>query len=387
MPFDQFALENLAGDLLSNASQEQKVASGYNRLNQTTAEGGAQAKEYLAIYAADRVRTTASVFLGATLGCAQCHDHKFDPYTAKDFYSFAAFFADIKGPGVYGGGSKWEPVVMLPTSEQQTELQEIDVELSRLHKVFELSSPGLQAEQAKWEGEIRSLLNSKEAADFAWVDDAQSNGGKTEGTWKFVGKNEAPVYSKERSRVQVAAPDQLVQHTFRDANRKITLAEGDKLFAYVWLDPENPPKTIMLQWNDGNWDHRAFWGEDKITYGEIGNDTPAHKPMGDLPILGEWVRLEVDPAVVGLKAGSVLNGMAFTQFGGKAFWDVAGIETTLGMVTKNSHDGAVINAIQVDPFVRTTNQRKQITDYYRRIAPALDGIRNQIAELEKRKSQ
>ena len=387
MPFDQFTIENLAGDLLSNASAEQKVASGYNRLNQTTAEGGAQAKEYLTIYAADRVRTTASVWLGATLGCAQCHDHKFDPYTAKDFYSFAAFFADIQGPGVYGGGSKWDPVVMLPSPEQQTELQEIDDELARLRNVFELSSPGLQAEQAKWEEEIRSLLTSTEAADFAWVDDAQSNGGKTEGTWKFIGKNEAPVYSKERSRIQTAAPEQLVQHAFRGANRKVTLAEDDKLFAYVWLDPENPPKTIMLQWNDGNWDHRAFWGEDKITYGEIGSDTPAHKPMGGFPKLGEWVRLEVDPTVVGLKVGSVLNGMAFTQFGGTAYWDIAGVATTLGVVTKNSHDGAVIKAIQVDPFVRTTNQRKQITDYYRRIAPALDGIRNQIAELEKRKNE
>ena len=387
MPFDQFTIENIAGDLLVNASPEQKVASGYNRLNQTTAEGGAQAKEYLAIYAADRVRTTASVWLGATLGCAQCHDHKFDPYTAKDFYSFAAFFADIEGPGVYSGGSKWDPVVMLPTSEQQDELHDIDDELVRLRKVFELSSPGLEAEQTKWEEEIRSLLISTEAADFAWVDDAQSNGGRNEGTWKFVGKTEAPVFSKERSRIQSAAPDQLVQHAFSGANRKVTLADGDKLFAYVWLDPENPPKTIMLQWNDGNWEHRAFWGEDKITYGEIGNDTPAHKPMGDLPNLGEWVRLEVDPAVVGLKAGSVLNGTAFTQFGGKAYWDVAGVETTVGVGTRNSHDGAVIKAIQVDPFVRTTNQRKQITDYYRRIAPALDGIRNQIAELEKRQNE
>ena len=121
MPFNQFTIENLAGDLLPNPTVAQKIASGYNRLNQTTSEGGAQAKEYLAIYAADRVRTTASVWLGATLGCAQCHDHKFDPYTAKDFYSFAAFFADVKGPGVYGGGSKWEPVVMLPTPLQESD--------------------------------------------------------------------------------------------------------------------------------------------------------------------------------------------------------------------------------------------------------------------------
>ena len=387
MPFNQFTIENLAGDLLSNASPEQKVASGYNRLIQTTAEGGAQAKEYLTIYAADRVRTTASVWLGATLGCAQCHDHKFDPFTAKDFYSFAAFFADIEGPGVYRGGSKWDPVVRLPSQEQQDELNKIDDELVRLRKIFMLSSPGLQAEQTKWEEEVRSLLTSTEPADFAWVDDAQSNGGKTEGTWKFATKTEAPVFSKERSRIQTAAPDQLVQHSFHNANRKVTLADGDKLFGYVWLDPENPPQTIMLQWNDGSWEHRAFWGEDKIQYGEIGNDTPAHKPMGDLPELGKWVRLEVEPELVGLKAGSVLNGMAFTQFGGTAYWDVAGVVTTVGVMTRNSHDGAVIKAIQIDPFVRTTNQRKQIEDYYRNIAPALDGIRNQIADLEKRQNE
>ncbi|MCG9127502.1 PSD1 domain-containing protein [Candidatus Poribacteria bacterium] len=387
MPFDQFTIENLAGDLLPNASPDQKVASGYNRLIQTTAEGGAQAKEYLAIYAADRVRTTASVWLGATLGCAQCHDHKFDPYTAKDFYSFAAFFADVEGPGVYRGGSKWDPVVMLPTPEQQNELDQIDDELVRLKKVFDLSSPGLQSEQKKWEDEIIPLLSSTDPADFAWVDDAQSNGGRTDGKWNFVGNTEAPVFSKKYSRLQTANPDQLIQHSFHNANRRFKLNDGDKLFAYVWLDPENPPRTIMLQWNDGTWDHRAFWGEDKITYGEIGNDTPAHKPMGELPKIGEWVRLEVDPEIVGLKKDSVLNGMAFTQFGGTAYWDIAGITTTLGYVTKNSHDTAVINAIQVDSNVRTTNQRQLIEDYYKKIAPALDGIRNEIATLEKRISE
>ena len=387
MPFNQFTLENLAGDLLPNPTVTQKVAAGYNRLNQTTSEGGAQAKEYLAIYAADRVRTTASVWLGATLGCAQCHDHKFDPYTAKDFYSFAAFFADVKGPGVYGGGSKWEPVVMLPTAMQESTLREINDELAKLAQVFKASSPGLAAEQASWENEILSLLESTESTDFAWVDDAQANGGRTEGTWTFVGKNEAPVFSKLLSRRQTAEAEQTVQHAFRGANRKFTLAEGDQLFAYVWIDPEAPPETVMLQWNDGNWDHRAFWGEDKIDLGGIGNDTPAHKPMGPLPAAGEWVRLEVDPADVGLEVGNVLNGMAFVQFGGTAYWDVAGIATTRGSAVKHTHTEQVIAAIQVDASVRTTSQREQIAAEYRRITPALDGIRNQMADLRKQKAE
>jgi hypothetical protein len=95
LPFDQFTIEQLAGDLLPNPTFEQKIASGYNRLLQTTEEGGAQPKEYRAIYLADRVRNVSTVWLGATLGCAQCHDHKFDPYLQRDFYSFGAFFADV----------------------------------------------------------------------------------------------------------------------------------------------------------------------------------------------------------------------------------------------------------------------------------------------------
>jgi hypothetical protein len=95
LPFDRFTVDQLAGDLLESPTFDQKVASGYNRLLQTTEEGGAQPKEYRAIYLADRVRNVSTVWLGATLGCAQCHDHKFDPYLARDFYSFQAFFADV----------------------------------------------------------------------------------------------------------------------------------------------------------------------------------------------------------------------------------------------------------------------------------------------------
>ncbi len=95
LKYDRFVTEQLAGDLLPTPTRDQKIASGYNRLLQTTEEGGAQAKEYQAKYYADRVRNLGEVFLGLTLGCAECHDHKFDPITTKEFYQIEAFFDDI----------------------------------------------------------------------------------------------------------------------------------------------------------------------------------------------------------------------------------------------------------------------------------------------------
>jgi Protein of unknown function (DUF1553)/Protein of unknown function (DUF1549)/Planctomycete cytochrome C len=117
-PFDRFSAEQLAGDLLPGAGAEQKIASGYNRLLQTTHEGGAQDKEYRAKYAADRVRNVSAVWLGATMGCAECHDHKFDPYTQRDFYRLAAFFADLDERGAYLGPdsspTKRPPEMLVP---------------------------------------------------------------------------------------------------------------------------------------------------------------------------------------------------------------------------------------------------------------------------------
>ncbi|MBC7338101.1 MAG: hypothetical protein H5U01_17760, partial [Clostridia bacterium] len=118
----------------------------------------------------------------------------------------------------------------------------------------------------------------------------------------------------------------LAQHYFTKAAQPLVVADGDKLFVHVYLDPKNPPREIMLQWNDGTWEHRAFWGEDLIEWGQSGS--PSRKRIGDLPTAGQWVRLEVPAKDVGLDAGKQINGWAFTQFGGTVYWDAAGIVTT-----------------------------------------------------------
>ncbi|MGE3819938.1 MAG: PSD1 and planctomycete cytochrome C domain-containing protein [Isosphaeraceae bacterium] len=126
IPFDRFTIEQLAGDLLPEPTTWQRVASAYNMLGMTTEEGGAQAKEYLARYAADRVRNAGSVWLGATLGCAECHDHKYDPYSTREFYEFAAFFADVQQQGV--GTPK--PTLSVPTPEQAEELARLNASIA-----------------------------------------------------------------------------------------------------------------------------------------------------------------------------------------------------------------------------------------------------------------
>src|SRR5438477_11263850 len=121
LPFDQFTIEQLAGDLLPNPTLEQRVASAYNRLLQTTEEGGAQPKEYEAKYASDRVRNFGQVWLGGTIMCAECHNHKFDPYTQADFYSVAAFFADVQEAAV----GRREPGMPVLTAEQEKKLADL----------------------------------------------------------------------------------------------------------------------------------------------------------------------------------------------------------------------------------------------------------------------
>jgi hypothetical protein len=125
MPFDQFTIENLAGDLLPNATLSQKIGSGFNRCNITTSEGGAIDEEYAVLYTRDRVETTSQVWMGLTAGCAVCHDHKFDPLSQREFYEMAAFFNNTTQKPMDGNVKDTPPVVIVPRDEDLSRWDEL----------------------------------------------------------------------------------------------------------------------------------------------------------------------------------------------------------------------------------------------------------------------
>src|SRR6266568_2516562 len=181
-PFDEFTREQLAGDLMPNATIDQKVASAYNRLGRTSAEGGLQPAEYLAKYGADRVRTVSTVWLGATMGCSECHDHKFDPFKSKDFYSMKAFFADIKETGLVPdrGAPAWGSQLPLPTEVQRTRQRQLQRRVTAANLNLDEKAESLKERQSQWENEI---LKSFQAGQLDWryqrpVSASAANGSK-----------------------------------------------------------------------------------------------------------------------------------------------------------------------------------------------------------------
>ena len=329
MPYDQFVIENLAGDLLPEASKQQKIASGYNRLLQTTEEGGAQAAEYQAIYQADRVRNFGVVWLGATTGCAQCHDHKYDPFTIKDFYSLAAFFADIQEKPV----GRRNPNLFLPTPEQEKKLEELELAKKETEKIRNENKGDLE----KKINNLRLQLSKKsenfkydeptgnqiEKFERIFVEDTAPTDAELHGEWK---PTDQQVFSGLKSFVRTGVGNN--QHFFyKSKNPYPVKNDEDEFFAHAFLDPQNPPKQVMLQFNDGNWEHRAYWGESLIPYGR--ENTVSKVKIGPLPELGKWVRLSVRAKEIGLKPNAKVNGIAFTQWDGTVYWDKVGVLSEL----------------------------------------------------------
>ena len=171
---------------------------------------------------------------------------------------------------------------------------------------------------------ILTIDDNDSSGDIAWFDDAVPTGAQAFGVWDWI--NNGPVPYSGTAAHQSALGPGLHQHYFINASAPLQVQVGDTLYAYVYLDPLNPPSEVMLQWRvGGSWEHRAYWGEDLIDWGINGTDSRRY--MGPLPPTGQWVRLEVPASAVGLE-GAAISGMAFTLFDGRVTWDVTGVSST-----------------------------------------------------------
>lgn len=180
MPYDRFIVEQLAGDLIPDATVQQKIASGFNRNHVATDEGGAIPEEYLVEYAAERTATTSSVLLGVTMSCVRCHDHKFDPFTQNDYYSMFSFFNSIEEPGLYSQlpdpQRAFEPFIVVPTAEQIAKREELAKALSDLKTRLETPSPEEDAQRQKFFADL-SAENAARWADATLVSASALGGG------------------------------------------------------------------------------------------------------------------------------------------------------------------------------------------------------------------
>jgi len=322
-PFDRFTVEQIAGDLLPSPTKEMMTATGFNRCNVSTSEGGSIEAEYVYRYAVDRTETVASTWMGLTAGCAVCHDHKFDPITAKDFYSLYAFFNSAADPGMDGNALLTRPTIKLTTPEQEKKLAAVDAKLAAKQKELDAKTNSVAYTDP-------AMLDPKppvQEVSTVWLDDdfptgAQPKAGPGQPTTWVKAADGVPVHAGKRA-LKRTDPG-LAQDYYESGAAPLVVPAGGVIYAHVYLDPASPPKTVMVQFHKGEWKHRAVWGDyDAIQWGKPGSTEKAN--MGKLPAAGSWVRLEIPIAKVGLQPGDKLTGFALTQFGGTVYWDSVGV--------------------------------------------------------------
>ncbi len=343
MPFDQFTREQLAGDLLPGASLQQRVASGYNRLIMSTEEGGAQPKEYECKAAADRVRNLSAVWLGSTMQCCECHDHKFDPFSQRDFYNMEAFFADIQEPAI-GPREAGMPV---PEPAQQARLTELDRAIAAKQAELDRPHPELAAAQAQWEATITRRRNP------------------VFGTWYHIGAFPAPTAKA------AFATDFIIPYD---------VALGQIHHGFAW---EAEPG-----WKDGEAHH--FLGDNTATYlyRTVDCEEPEriHLSLGSDDTLTVWLN------GVQAMAKEVYRGVAPDQ--DRLDLDFhAGRNELVLKITNGGGDYAyyfkastalpdeIVAVLALPPAQRSPVEVARLAAYYRTISPALTELRSGIQAL------
>jgi hypothetical protein len=394
--FDQFTIEQLAGDLFPEATLEQKIASGFNRNHMINFEGGAIPEEYHTAYIVDRVNTLGTVWMGLTISCTQCHDHKYDPLTQKEFYQLYAFFHNVPEKGLDGRKGNADPMVRVTTPDQQQELDKLAAAIGEAKAKLAGSLPEVDTAQAEWESHATeekpidwlvlspTSVSSQGEATLATLDDhsvlASGNNPKTE---TYTIRLSAPMPSVTAIRLETL-PDESFSSKGpgRSVNGNLVLTEVR--VSQCSADSESD-KPIKLKTASADYSQKNFAIDAAIDgkpatgwaiYPEVGKPHQAvfefERPIQSAGPIELSVVLEFQSEFAQHQAGRFRLAVTDSRepHGQRALTD------------------KLREILDKDSGERTDAEKNELREYYRKnVSPVIKAMTDELAELEKQQAE
>ncbi|MBO0697122.1 MAG: PSD1 domain-containing protein [Zavarzinella sp.] len=388
--FDEFTIEQLAGDLLPHPTLAQKIASGFNRNHMINFEGGAIPEEYHTAYIVDRVNTTATIWMGLTVACAQCHDHKYDPISQKDFYRLYAFFNNVPEKGLDGNKGNAMPFIKVPTPDQEARLAASRSELAALEAKLRGPLPEVDAAQAAWEKDPGTAKTMWKPLELTKI---RSKGGATFTT------------DKDGSTVVdgPVAPTEVYTFTFRTDLQRLTAiriealpddrlnekgpgrsSNGNFVLTGVRVSvgdgKDSTPLKIKaasadFSQKEGGFDVKSFLQKGGPGWGILPETGKPHFAVFEL---AEPLAAAGKDVTVQLQFNSVFPGHQFGRFRASA----------TDSATPHQAGGTPANIetiLKLDSAERTDAQKGELRAYYRaNVSPEVRRLNDRVAELKKR---
>lgn len=382
--FDEFVRWQIAGDLLPGHSPETKLATGFVRNNMINFEGGAIAEEYLNAYLVDRVNTFGTVFLGLSVNCAQCHDHKYDPLTQKEFYQLYAYFNAVPEKGLDGSAGNAAPVMSLATGEQKKKLDALNAAVTRAEEAIAQSKRGLTAQAGELE---KSAGQAPEWTVVPPVDAVAASGAQLvaqgDGSVLAIGMNPGTddytfTFKLPKSGVTALRLEALTDASLAGKGPG-RASNGNFVLTDVHVEDARDGRELKLASATADYEQKNFPAS-AIVDGDVhsgwavdGNEK--HENRTAWLVLAQPATAPSVRVKLGFHSGFAGHGIGRARFA---------ISTSAEPVPAKGMPAAVADAIKIPEPVRTKAQRQAIADYLAQQSPE---VRELTAKLERARQE